>query len=113
MVERLEYSRKASRLRTRFESASGQRNSWDVLRILPLVISRLTDRPEETLKRFSAIICRAACEGDFFRKLVLAWRGYARGKRRGASLDFSLLTHWFAGLLWLMNAEVGVQALCA
>lgn len=74
---------------------------------------RVGVEPGETLRRHSGTIYRAACEGDddFFHKVGLALRSRNRKKSDTGSTGYALLTHWFSGLLWLMNDEAGHRAL--
>jgi hypothetical protein len=60
-------------------------------------------------------IYNAALDGDvqFFRDIGLAFKASARARRTMApvELDFSILAYWFAGQLWLMTDEIGLEAL--
>jgi hypothetical protein len=91
---------------------SGKQEMSGEVKAATLALLRLST-PEDTLKRQAAIIHAAACEGDvnFFHRIGLALRSRDRRKPDSAALAWDLLTHWFAGLLWLMNDETGFGAL--
>jgi hypothetical protein len=95
--------------------ASEKEPTLEAMKNYFLEMLRISDQPEALLQNQAAVIYRAACEGDadFFRNIGHAFRGHARARREGAplDLDWCILSYWFAGLLWLMSAEVGSGAL--
>ena len=78
-----------------------------------LAMLRIADQPETTLQKMAPIIYAAAREGDvdFFRNMGKAFRGHERSDRQSSFLAWNILCYWFAGLLWLMDAEAGTKAL--
>ena len=92
--------------------AGEQENSGDA-KAAALALLRLGAKPSETLQRHAPTIYRAACDGDvdFFHKIGLALRSRNQKKIESGSTGYALLTHWFSGLLWLMNDEAGHRAL--
>jgi hypothetical protein len=80
-----------------------------------LTLLRRHERPEEVLKNQAAAIHDAALNGDveFFEKIGLALQSRRDRKPEDFSLSFNVLRYWFAGLLWLMNAKAGHDALRA
>jgi hypothetical protein len=73
---------------------------------------RFTDAPEVALRNMASVIYEAARQGDveFFRAMARAFRRHERSKRK-TSLAWCIVLYWFAGLLWLMDAEAGHRAL--
>jgi GNAT superfamily N-acetyltransferase len=67
------------------------------------------------LRNTTAVFASALAEGDsrFLQDAAAAMRAHKRKKNRDASAElyWCILTHWFAGLLWLMNMEQGFSAL--
>jgi hypothetical protein len=94
---------------------AGEQQTLKAYKTFVLEMLRIGDQPTETLQKHAAVIYAAACEGDadFFRNIGHAFRGHDRARREGAplDLDWCILSYWFAGLLWLMNAEAGSRAL--
>jgi hypothetical protein len=95
--------------------AGGDQQALEAAKRFVLAMLRHGDQPKDVLQKQAAIIYAAASEGDvdFFRNIGHAFRGHDRARREGAplDLDWCILSYWFAGLLWLMNAEVGSRAL--
>jgi hypothetical protein len=94
---------------------AGKQQTLKAAKTFTLAMLRIGDQPKETLQKQAPLIYAAACEGDvnFFRNIGNAFRGHDRARREGAPLDlhWCILSYWFAGLLWLMSAEVGSRAL--
>ena len=68
----------------------------------------------DLLRNAAAVFFVAATEGDtrFFKDFTAAMRAHVRRKRSGPTqLAWCILTHWFGGLLWLMDNEAGSKAL--
>jgi hypothetical protein len=66
------------------------------------------------LRNAATVFFVAATEGDaqFFREFTAAMRAHLRRKPFGPTqLAWCILTHWFGGLLWLMDSEAGSKAL--
>ncbi len=76
---------------------------------------RRSHAPGHLLQKHWQLIALAAHEGDveFFRQMAAAFRGHDRRTPREFSVGFHILSYWFNGLLWLMNAEAGSRALRA
>ena len=76
-------------------------------------LSQKNDAGPSLLRNTASVIHRAALQGDlnFFREIGYAFRSRDRTKPNPAPIEGCVLNFWFAGLLWLMNAEVGAQAL--
>jgi hypothetical protein len=97
----------------RFSSLSvSGKPTLEALKKYVLEALRFADAPEEVLRNMAAPIYEAACQGDvgFFRDMARALRRHERSKR-GTSLAWCIVLYWFAGLLWLMDAEAGLRAL--
>ena len=94
---------------------AGRQKTLSDVKTAAIAILRNNPDPGETLKRHADTIMAAAREGDvaFFHQIGLALTSRARRKPDATSLSWDMLPHWFAGLLWLMNAETGIQALRA
>jgi hypothetical protein len=73
---------------------------------------RFTDTPQVILRNMADVIHEAARQGDveFFQNMGRAFRQHERSKRK-TSLAWCIVLYWFAGLLWLMDAEAGHRAL--
>lgn len=76
-------------------------------------LSQKNDAGPSLLRNTASVIHRAALQGDlnFFREIGYAFRSRDRTKPNPAPIEGCVLNFWFSGLLWLMNAEVGAQAL--
>jgi hypothetical protein len=94
---------------------AGVQQTLEPIKAFTLVMLRLCNRTEETLRNQAAVIYGAAREGDveFFKNICLALRSRSLAKPEGSSLSYDILRYWFAGLLWLMNEEAGSNALRA
>jgi hypothetical protein len=70
------------------------------------------DTPDVLLRNMADVIYNAALQGDvkFFQNMGPAFRRHERSKR-DTSLAWCIVLYWFAGLLWLMDAEAGHRAL--
>jgi hypothetical protein len=94
---------------------AGVQQTLEPMKNLTLAMLRRSNQPADVLKRQSAVIYAAACEGDveFSKKINRVIRSRSRAKPEGSSLSYDILRYWFAGLLWLMNEEAGSNALRA
>jgi hypothetical protein len=92
-------------------SVSGK-PTLEALKKYVLEALRFADAPEEVLRNMAAPIYEAARQGDvkFFQNMAHALRQHERSKRK-TSLAWCIVLYWFAGLLWLMDAETGHRAL--
>jgi hypothetical protein len=92
-------------------SASGK-PTFEALRDFVLQGLRVIDTPEVLLRNTADVIHEAARQGDveFFQNMRRAFRRHERSKRK-TSLAWCIVLYWFAGLLWLMDAEAGHRAL--
>ena len=98
-----------------FHIHAGVQQTLEPITAFTLAMLRLGGHPQEILRKQAAVIQAAASAGDieFFKQLGLTLRNRSRTKREGAFLSYSILCHWFAGLLWLMSDKVGFRALSA
>jgi hypothetical protein len=94
---------------------AGKQEKLKAYKTFVLEMLRLGDQPKEILQNQAPIICALAREGDvdFFRRMGHAFRGHDRARRERAPVDLAwcIALYWFAGLLWLMDAEAGHRAL--
>jgi hypothetical protein len=96
-----------------FSSCSdSERPTIETLKNYVLEGLRFADAPELALQNMAGVIYEAARQGDveFFREIARAFRQHKRSKRK-TSLAWCIVLFWFAGLLWLMDAEAGHRAL--
>ena len=105
-------------LETLLRIHAGVQHDPEPIRSLVLAMLRLSDKPQEVLKKQAPVIDAAVREGDveFFKKLNLALKsrgGRGSGEAESSFLAFNILRYWFAGLLWLMNDKEGCNALSA
>src|SRR5260370_15731710 len=110
---RLFYQR--HRLASVLDISAGKQQTLKTYKNFILEMLRIGDQPKEIFQKQAPVIYAAACEGDvdFFRNIGHALRGHRRARREGAplDLDWCFVSYWFAGLLWLINAEAGSEAL--
>ena len=92
-------------------SASGK-PTLEALKNYVVQALRFTETPDVVLRNMADVIHEAARQGDveFFQNMARAFRRHERSKRE-TSLAWCIVLYWFAGLLWLMDAETGHRAL--
>jgi len=92
-------------------SASGK-PTLEALKNYVLEGLSVTDTPDVMLRNMADVIHEAARQGEveFFRTMARAFRRHERSRRK-TSLAWCIVLYWFAGLLWLMDAEAGHKAL--
>jgi hypothetical protein len=92
-------------------SASGK-PTLEALKNYVVQALRFTETPDVVLRNMADVIHEAARQGDvkFSQNMRRALRQNERSKRE-TSLAWCIVLYWFAGLLWLMDAEAGHRAL--